>query len=289
VPDSKLTPEGIAHDPVSGDFFVGSGPQRRIVRIRREGSQSDLSRPTDGLHAILGMAVDAKARRLYAVSTNGFLNRGDDPLVSRVVAYDLEKGAKAGEWTVPEAKSLNDVAIAPEGMLYASDSEQGMVWRIDTRNGDVRAFTPPHSIYGVNGLALSGDAAHLYVAHTLGVTRLTLADGERALLKLPARQTIAAMDGMYWWRGWILGVQNVTSPGRVIAAKLADDGVTVTEVRTLQSHHHPLFETPTTGAIAADGFHVLARTQLFLYDSVKGHAEVSKRKPPAVIRVPLPE
>jgi len=289
VPDPKLIPEGIAHDPVSGEFFVGSGPQRRIVRIRPDGSQSDLSRPEDNLFAVLGLAVDAPKRVLYAVTTNGFLDRGDAPLLSRIVAYDLEKGVKAADWPVPASKGLNDVAVGPSGVLFATDSEQGMVWRIATVNGGVSPLVPPQSIYGINGLALSGDGKSLYVAHTLGVARITVADGARTLLKLPARQTIAAMDGMYWWNGWLLGVQNVTTPGRVIAARLAGDGVTVTEIRTLQSHHHPLFVTPTTGAVARDGFYVLARTQLFLYDPAKGYTAPEKLLPPAVIRVPLPE
>lgn len=289
IPDPKLIPEGIAHDPVARDFFVGSGPQRRIVRIRPDGSQSDLSRPEDGLFAVLGMAVDAPKRVLYAVTTNAFLDRGNAPRHSRIVAYDLERGVKAADWTVPDAKGLNDVAVGPDGVLYTTDSEQGMVWRLSSVSGHVAPLVPPQSIYGINGLALAGDGRHLYVAHTLGVTRITLADGTRTLLKIPARQTIAAMDGMYWWRGWLLGVQNITTPGRVIAARLASDGVTVTEVRTLQSHHHPLFATPTTGAIARDGFHVLARTQLFLYDPARGYTAPEKLLPPAVIRVPLPE
>jgi hypothetical protein len=289
VSDPKLIPEGIAHDPVTRDFFVGSGPQRRIVRIRPDGTQSDLSRPGDDLFAVLGMTVDAKKRVLYAVTTNGFIDRGDTPLLSRIVAYDLEKGVKAADWPVPEAKALNDVAVGPPGVIFASDSEQGMIWRIATVNGEVSQLVPPRSIHAINGLALSGDGRSIYAAHSLGVTRITLADGTRTLLKLPARQTIAGMDGMYWWNGWLLGVQNVTTPGRVIAARLAGDGLTVTEVRTLQSHHHPLFETPTTGAVARDGFYVLARTQLFLYDPAKGYTAPEKLLPPAVIRVPLPE
>ncbi len=289
IPDPKLIPEGIAHDPVSGDFFVGSGPQRRIVRIRANGTQSDLSRPGDNLFAVLGLAVDAPKRLLYVVTTNGFMDRGDAPRQSRIVAYELEKDVKVADWPVSGARGLNDVAIGPSGLLFATDSEQGMVWRIATVSGAVSPLVPPHSIYGVNGLALSGDSKHLYVAHTLGVTRITLSDGTRALLTLPARQTIAAMDGLYWWNGWLLGVQNVTTPGRVIAVRLAGDGVTVTEVRTLQSHHHPLFVTPTTGAVAADGFYVLARTQLFLYDPTKSYTAPDRLLPPAVIRVPLPE
>lgn len=289
VPDVRFIPEGIAHDPVSGDFFMGSGPQRRIVRIKPDGAVAELSRASDHLLPVLGLAVDATARRLYAVTSNAFGYAGSDAPANRLVAYDLVRGAKLAEWAFPEAKGLNDVSIGADGRLFVSDAERASVWRLDPATGAITALTPPDSFPGLNGLAVAGDAQHLYVAHALGLSRVTLADGTSTRLTLPPRQTAAAIDGLYFWRGHLLGIQNVTTPGRVIALRLAADGVTVTQVETLQSHHHPLFETPTTGAVAADGFYVLARTQLGLYDPEKGYTAPGKLRPPAVIRVPLPE
>ena len=37
VDERDLIPEGLAHDPVTGDFFLGSLFKRKIVRVGRRG------------------------------------------------------------------------------------------------------------------------------------------------------------------------------------------------------------------------------------------------------------
>ena len=68
------------------------------------------------------------------------------------------------------------------------------------------------------------------------------------------------IDGLYWHEGDLVGVQNSTNPGRVIRLRLADGGRRIDGLTVLQSHHHPDFVEPTTGAIADGALHVLANT-----------------------------
>ena len=49
--DRGLLPEGIAHDPATGDFFVGSIAQRRILRRTGAGEVVEILGPRDGLAA----------------------------------------------------------------------------------------------------------------------------------------------------------------------------------------------------------------------------------------------
>lgn len=288
VPDSHLVPEGIARDPVSGDFYLGSGPQRRIVRVKPTGELTRLSTPADQLAAVLGLALDGDTRRLYAVTSDAFGYGGEQHPTNRVVAYDLTRDVKIADWPIAGAQGLNDLAITPDGKLCLTDSDQGCIWQLDPHDGRVAQLVAPGTFYGINGIAAAPDGEHLYLAHALGVSRYSLRNGRAELLHLPPRQTVAAIDGLYWWRGHLLGVQNVTSPGRVILIRLATDGVTATAVETLQSSHHPLFDTPTTGAIGDDGFYVLARTQIARFDPAAGFPTPDPFLPPAVIRVRLP-
>src|SRR5260221_12591559 len=74
------------------------------------------------------------------------------------------------------------------------------------------------------------------------------------------RETVAAIDGLYEWQGQLIGVQNITNPGRVILITLSGDGASITRVQTLLSHHHNGLDEPTTGAVTERGFHLLAAT-----------------------------
>ncbi len=68
--------------------------------------------------------------------------------------------------------------------------------------------------------------------------------------RLPQPDTVVTggIDGLYWHEGDLLGVQNSTNPGRIVRIALADKGNRIEGLTMLQSHHHPEFDEPTTGA-----------------------------------------
>jgi sugar lactone lactonase YvrE len=283
IADQTFAPEGIAYDPASRQFFVGSVTQKRIVRISPEGKLTPFSDSKDGLQQILGLAVDAKRRTLYAVSTNA-LTRGS-PLHNAVMAFDIGSGKRTAAYHVPDARQLNDVAIAPNGDLYASDSASGAIWRVVA--GQVSAFIPPGAMGGSNGLVVSPDGRALYVAHSTGVARVDTSTAKVERLVPPARQTIGAIDGLYFWNGDLVGIQNITNPGRVIRIRLDQAGTSIAGVDTLQSHHNAAFDQPTTGAIAGKSIYVLGTTQLPEYNDKGEIISARALKKPTVVKVPL--
>lgn len=286
--EPRFIPEGIAYDPVGKDFYVGSVAQRRIVRVTLPARWvRPWSEEADKLGHVLGLAVDAPRRRLWAVCTNALTDAGRMNPGNRLVGYDLAKRAKIFDLPVPGAAQLNDVAVAPDGALLATDSEAGGVWRVDPATGAGAALVPAGALPGANGIAFSADGRTLYVAHGTGVARVDPASGKFERLAPPPRETIAAIDGLYWHEGDLLGIQNVTNPARVIRVRLADGGTKVAAVETLQSHHHPNFDEPTTGAVADGAFHVLATTQVARFNA-KGELDSPRTlKKPVVLAIPL--
>lgn len=287
LPDKAFAPEGIAYDPASRSFFIGSVTRKQIVRVSAGGKLTPFSRPGDGLQEILGIAVDGKRNRLYAVSTNAVANA--TPPYNAVLAFDLKTGARVAEYAVADARQLNDVAVAPDGILYATDSGAGTVMKFDPSRpgGAPSVLVPAGAIRGSNGLALTPDGRTLYVAHSTGVVRVDTASGKLEKLLPPARQTISAIDGLYWRHGDLVGIQNITNPGRVIRLRLNKEGTVIEKIDTLQSHHNRAFLQPTTGAIAGDALYVLATTQLPRYND-KGEIEnAAALKNPKVVKVPL--
>jgi hypothetical protein len=262
--DARLIPEGVAHDARSGRFFLGSLPGHKVVVVSRGGKLSDFSRPTDELDAVLGLAVDERGRRLCGVSTNGFEASGKAQRRNAVVCWDVRTASRLARHDIPAARQLNDLAFAPDGSIVVSDSEEGSLWRL--RRGDA-AFSllgARGALPGANGVAVAPDGA-IFVTLSTGIARVDPADGRVHRIDQPDDVVSGGIDGLYWWRGRLIGVQNTPNPGRVIELQLDASGQSIAGMRVLQSHHHPEFDEPTTGALVGDTFYVLANSYVTRY------------------------
>ena len=284
--DRGLLPEGIAFDAPSNTFFLGSVAEHKIVRVDASRQPSDFA-ANIGLDAVLGVAVDSPRRHLYAVSTSFVSQPAAKPYRNAIFEFDLVTGRLLHRFDVPQAVQLNEVTVAPGGRVYASDAQTGAVFEIPER-GEPRVVLAAGRVHGANGLAASPDGRRLYVAHAAGIVTIDLVTGDANPLRAPPRANVAAIDGLYQWQGMLIGVENVTNPGRVVAIRLANDGLSIENVRTLLSHHLAALEEPTTGAIAPDGFYLLARTGLshLRADGTLGDAANVPR--PLVVKVLLP-
>jgi sugar lactone lactonase YvrE len=287
LPDRRLLPEGIAYDPIDRAFYVGSIARNGIYRILPGGRLRLISRPEDNLDAVLGMAIDARTRRLFAVSTNALIEAGRAQRRNAIKVYDLKSGRLQASIDVPEARQLNDVAVVPGGTLVATDSAGGGVFRVDPASGAVSVVAPPGTVPGANGIAVSPEGDVAWVAASRRPLRIDLATGARTPLSLPQGENAAAIDGLYWHDRALIGIQNMTTPARIVRLALSEDGARVDAVQTLQSHHQRAFDEPTTAAIAPDGLYVLARTQVSFFNDRGSIDRADTLAPPLVLRVPL--
>ena len=282
--DKRLIPEGIAYDPASRSYFVGSIATRKIVRVDAKGAVSDFSKPGE-LKQVLGLAIDPRTRRLHAVSTS--LAGTPDSTSNHVVTYDLASGARVRSVALPAAAQLNDVACGPGGELYVTDTRAGGVFRIGAAGG-VDTLVAPPAIPGVNGIALAADGRALYLAHSTGIARYELATRDLLpRIEIPPGETVGAIDGLYLDGNALVGIQNVTNPGRVIRIPLRADGKGAERVETLLSHHHPAIDEPTTGAIVGRSFALLATTQVARFTPAGTITSPETLKRPVVLLVPL--
>ena len=286
--DRTLLPEGIAHDPASGAFFIGSTAKGTITRVGWGNELSEFAARAEGLDGILGLAVDAPRRILYAVGTSALTDAGRERRRNAILAFDIDKQTLIRRVDVPDALQLNDVAVALGGRAYASDSASGAIYEIARENAAARVLVPADKLRGSNGLAASPDGKRLYVAHSTGLAVVDVATGDVKRVGNTTRETVAAIDGLYQFQGELIGVQNVTNPGRVIVITLARDGESVTRVKTLLSHHHNVLDEPTTGVVTDRGFYLLAATgvgHLNANGSIDDPGSVPR---PTVLRILLP-
>lgn len=284
--DPKLIPEGIAYDAKGDRFFIGSVALKKIVVANRKGEAHDFSKPQDKLDCVLGLFVDPAHEQLYAVSTNGFLDEAKARRRNAILGYDLKSGQLADRFDAPEAKQLNDLTVASDGTIYVTDSEGGTLFRKKPDEKTLTAFGVKSALPGANGITLGADG-NLYVAISTGIAKIDLSNGTPARLPQPDTVVTGGCDGLYWHDADLVGIQNVTNPGRVIRIALAEKGARVSAVTVLQSHQHPEFAEPTTGAITGNALYVLANSYVGHFQADRSIKDPERLKPTAVVAVPL--
>ncbi len=287
--EKDLIPEGIAWDPGSRTLFVGSLAKNKIVAIAPDGRVRDfVPSGRDGLHMVLGLKVDAPRKSLWVCSAEADVAGGNTTRASALLRFDLATGKTLQQIASPPGGKhlFNDIAIAKDGGLFLTDSEEGTVFRLRAGGKRLEVFQPPGRLFYPNGIALSDDERFLYVAHVLGVVAWELASGRSFVLPVSDDVTLAGIDGLSFYRGTLVAIQNGMEPNRVALFSLAPSLDRVTEVRVLE-RGHTAFEIPTTGAVAGDSYYFIANSQLRALgpDGVK---DPEKRRPVEILKIDLP-
>jgi hypothetical protein len=120
VPGDRLPPTAVATDPRNGDVYVGA-IGGLIYRSRAGRGPLELFAQSDGRQFVNGMKVTDGRRLVVADGQTG-----------QVFVYDTRRGVLTGRFAAPTGSptAVNDVAIAPSGDAYVTDSFRPVVYRI---------------------------------------------------------------------------------------------------------------------------------------------------------------
>jgi hypothetical protein len=181
---------------------------------------------------------------------------------------------------------FNDIAIAPNGTIYATDSMSSTLFRKKPDEKTLTPFGSKGAVPGANGIALGVDGS-LYVAISTRIAKIDTSTGAPTRLPQPDTVVTGGCDGLYWHEGDLIGIQNVTNPGRVVRIELADKGTRVRGLIVLQSHHHPDFAEPTTGTIAHGALNVIANSYVGHFQPDGTIKNEDQLKGTVIVGVPL--
>lgn len=259
VAERDLHPEGIAFDPVSRATFLGSF-KGKIIRVDSAGRATDfafVSRP-EAPRVVVGIRVDAARRHLWAAvdDPRAF---GDSSIVgAALMQFDLTTGRLvAGHRGTKGA--FNDVVVAPDGTAYTTNTTDGSIWRV-APGASLERVLGPGSVPDANGIAISPDGRWLFVAGAHDLVRVELATRALRPLAAPPRAVLGSFDGLYWYDGGLVGIQNGVHPGRVVRLALDPALTRVTRVEILE-RYHPRFAGMTTAALDGDALLYIVNTQ----------------------------
>ncbi len=280
--EKDLIPEGLAYDAKRNVFYLGSMHLRKVVAIASDGKAGDfVPAGRDHLLPILGIRSDANDGTVWA---NSWDENGDR---SELLHFD-EAGKLLGRYAPGDGAThgFNDLVVRKNGEVLLTDSVSNAVYRFSVAG---KTFTPvvvARELSAPNGIALADDDRQLYVADDFGVVRIDLENGASSDVSAGARNTLAGIDGLYWHKGSLIGVQNGIGAPRVAAFRLAKDGNSVAQTTVLENRTS-FTGLPTTGAIRDNDFYFIANSQ---GDNMNGNhiLDVTKleRVRIAVVRLP---
>ena len=155
---------GVGQNVRTNDAWVsfinhdGSVHTARWIGIQNPGAQRDNMKPPLVLNEPLGSDISNGV--LYLADRDGGTTP-TDPAISVIRKFDMKTGAPAGEIRVEKSTGFNDIEVADDGTIYATQTGGGgqnpdattwQVWKI-TKDGAASMFVQGAPLRQPNGVA----------------------------------------------------------------------------------------------------------------------------------------
>lgn len=294
IKEKGLIPESVAYDPVTQTFYLGSVHKRKILSIDGKGEVRDFVSAQDGgLWSVMGMKVDAARRHLWVctVAHPQMMNyREEDQGRSAIFKYDLRTGRLVKKYLLPnkpKAHWLGDLVVNSRGDVFATDTVSPAIYTITRRKDEIEMFMEGGDFASPQGLALSADEKHLFMAdYSKGIFVIELQTKKHLNLAPAPNSTLLGIDGLYERKGSLIAIQNGINPHRVIRLFLNRRADAVERIEVVEANN-PLFDEPTLGVVVKDTFYYVANSQWGAIDNKGQLAPAEKLREPVILKMKL--
>ena len=293
VREKGLITEGLAFDPFEETFFVSSVHKRKILSLNKTGEVKTFASEQEGLFSVLGMSVDAKRRHLWVTSAAfpQMVNfKKEEQGVSAVFKFDLRSKKLLKKYVLTnETKkhALGDLAIHSNGDVFTTDSLSAAVYVIRADKDEIELFLENAGFGSPQGLAFSGDERHLFMAdYSTGLFDIDVKTKNVVHLSPIPGATLLGIDGLYFHKGTLIGVQNGVAPQRVVRVRLSKYLSRAERLDVLEANN-PVFLEPTLGVMVDGTFYFIANSQWPLVDESGKLAPEDKLRDPVVLKMRL--
>jgi streptogramin lyase len=186
-----------------GTVYFGSTAKGTIYRAAPGATQAEpwIQASAAGLTNVLGVLADDKTNTLW-VCQNNTGGRGGAPAVGQTAlrSFDLRTGAAKGTYPFPSNGGVcNDMAIAADGTVYATESFANRVHRLRPGATALDLWITDQRFGGIDGIAILADGA-VYVNTFFGgeLFRIPVnADGSAGtIVKIETSLPLTRPDGL---------------------------------------------------------------------------------------------
>ena len=200
--DGRIFPESLTSTK-DGTVYVGSLGQDSVYRAGRDAAVATVwvKPKTAGLQTVLGVLADEKAGVLWVcASASG--GRGGAPVVGETAlkAFNLKDASLKASYPFPGNGLCNDVAVARDGTVYATDTTQARILRLKKGATALDVWSAdPKLLATADGIDLLADGA--VIVNSVGQSTLmripVQKDGSAGTIEmLEPSQKLQGPDGM---------------------------------------------------------------------------------------------
>jgi len=278
-----LLPESFASAGRNGPQFVGSVRSGTILRFTNgeaegfalaNGGVFDLEIAGDTLWAAVTL------RPPYDILPS------DKPKAG-LIAYALADATQKSAHFIPGDGALfGDMEFIPGG-IAASDSLVPRVMILRDGSADLAVFAEDPRFVNLQGLAYDGRRGRLFVADYLaGLFSIDVKTGAVAEIANSADAHLGGVDGLYLYKGDLIGIQNGATPQRIVRIRLNKAGDDAVALDVIQQGL-PDWREPTNGKIVGDALHYVATSNWPAYRDDGSIDETVERAPLRIMTAPL--
>jgi sugar lactone lactonase YvrE len=283
--------ESVARDEARGRWLVSQIAGRTIVAVADAGAVTPFMEAAPDIGGVLGIVVDAERGRVWAVTaplppaTHGQTAAPPTALLE----IDLATGRILARYPAPDAqadRTLGDIALGPDGMVYVADSGGGEVFRLTPGAETLTVFVGPGPFGSPQGMTVTPDGQALIVVdYSSGLYRVEMATGGVTQLAAPADASLIGVDGLTRDGRALYAIQNGVNPQRVLKLGI-DAGWTRIDAVQVLAANLPEMDEPTTGLVHAGGLVFVSRSQWSDFDD-DGAPKAGANGPAIIARLRL--
>lgn len=282
-PESGLLPEAIAFGR-NGTLYVGGVRTGAIMKAARKAETlSPVATAPGGV-----FDLEIRGRKLWAAVNNqiAYEAAGASAPFAAIMIFDAKTGEKLRDVRIGEGDALlGDLEVAQDGTAYASDSLTPRIYRLGP-GGAPEILAEDARFVNLQGIALDEKNRRLFAADYLaGLFTIGLETGAVAQIENRANAHLGGIDGLYYHDGALIGIQNGTSPQRIVRIELDGGGAAVSVEVLLQNLDG--WNEPTHGAILGKAFHYIATSNWPSYGGDGALREGALLQPLRIMMLPL--
>jgi sugar lactone lactonase YvrE len=279
IADTHVFPESLSASE-DGTIYIGS-VKGNIYKADPGASEAKLwvlKSEENGLNSLLGVLVDDPRKLVWVCAIPGLTN-AEPGAISEVVAFRIEDGSVFNRYPFPGGGVCNDLTIASDGTLYATDTPGGRVLVLTPGSTELEVYGADNLLKGIDGIAIS--ASGKIVVNNVQTQKMYLvepgAEGMKGLTELVVDLELGGPDGLRLVGGETF-IQAEGTAGRVSLLTL--DGTVMHSLVLNDS----FISSPGVTVIDSTAY-VLESHIAYLFDPALQNSE----PPPFIIKaVPLP-